>query len=326
MNDQPLKWDDPLPSDFNHQWNRWKNQLTGLENVSANRCYHPKNFGAVVRNEIHAFSDASKEAVGVAAYLKQLNQKGEVSVSLVFGQAKVAPIRPTSIPRLELCAAVLSTKAVKKLRTELDLKIDDVKFYTDSKVVLGYISNDARRFHVYVANRVQVIRDTSEPHQWNYVDTSTNPADLATRGTTAKGLIESDWLEGPSFLKMNQSNEPSIDEASSPIIDDITINENDPEVKVNAYMTSSTRETGLKSKRFERFSDWLKLQRAVACLIAKIRNRKTSKDVRSLDDGRTESVKIAMIKAVQNEVFADDISVLKRENKETESHDQLKEQ
>ena len=339
VNDQPLKWDDPLPSDLNHEWNRWKNQLTGLENVSANRCYHTKNFGAVVRNEIHAFSDASKEAVGVAAYLKQLNQKGEVSVSLVFGQAKVAPIRPTSIPRLELCAAVLSTKAVKKIRTELDLKIDDVKFYTDSKVVLGYISNDARRFHVYVANRVQVIRDTSEPHQWNYVDTSTNPADLATRGTTAKGLIESNWLEGPSFLKMNQSNEPSIDEAASPIIDDITINENDPEVKVNAYVTSSTRETGLKSKRFERFSDWLKLQRAVACLIAKIRNRKTSKDVRSLDDDQnvenehrhpsskdSESAKIAIIKAVQNEAFADDISVLKRENKETESRDQLKEQ
>ncbi|CAB3978786.1 Hypothetical predicted protein, partial [Paramuricea clavata] len=248
-------------------WNRWKNQLTGLENVSANRCYHPKNFGAVVRNEIHAFSDASKEAVGVAAYLKQLSQKGE---------------------------------AVKKIQTELDLKIDDVKFYTDSKVVLGYISNDARRFHVYVANRVQVIRDTSGPHQWNYVDTSTNPADLATRGTTAKGLIESDWLEGPTFLKMNQSNEPSIDEAASPIIDDITINENDPE----------------------------------------IRNQKTNKDVRSLDDGQNvenehrhptskdsnKSAKIAIIKAVQNEVFAHDISVLKRENKETDCCDQLKEQ
>ena len=201
---------------------------------------------------------------------------------------------------------------------------------------LKKIGNDARRFHVYVANRVQVIRDTSEPHQWNYVDTSTNPTDLATRGTTAKGLIESDWLEGPSFLKMNQSNEPSIDEAASPIMDDITINENDPEVKVNAYVTSSTRETGLKSKLFEGFSDWLKHHRAVACLIAKIRNRKTSKDVRNLDDCKNvenehrhptskdsnESAKIAIIKAVQNEVLADDISVLKRENKETESRDQ----
>ena len=125
------------PPDLNHQWHGWKNHLAGLESVSIERCYHPKNFGTVGRNEIHAFSDASKEAIGVAAYLKQLNQKGKASVSFVFGQAKVAPIRPTSIPRLSLCAAVLPIKAVKKLQIELDLEIDEVKFYTDSKVVLG---------------------------------------------------------------------------------------------------------------------------------------------------------------------------------------------
>ncbi|CAB3994438.1 tubulin polyglutamylase TTLL1 [Paramuricea clavata] len=223
-----------------------------MENVSANRCYHPKNFGAVVvRNEIHAFSDASKEAVGVAAYLKQLNQKGEVSVSLVFGQAKVAPIRPTSIPRLELCAAVLSTKAVKKLRTELDLKIDNVKFYTDSKVVLGYITKDACRFRVYVANRVQIISDTTKPQQSNYVDTSTNPAELATHKR--------------------------------------------PENK----------------QRLRNLDDGQSVENE--------HRHPTSKD-------SNESAKIAIIKAVQNEVFANDISVLKRVNKETENRDQLKEQ
>ena len=63
INNQPLKWDDPLPSDFNHKWALWKNQLASLENISTNRCYHPKNFGPVVRNEVHAFSDASKEAL-----------------------------------------------------------------------------------------------------------------------------------------------------------------------------------------------------------------------------------------------------------------------
>jgi hypothetical protein len=51
VNDQPLKWDDPLPSDLNHQWDRWKNQLAGLEDVCADRCYHPKNFGVVVRKK-----------------------------------------------------------------------------------------------------------------------------------------------------------------------------------------------------------------------------------------------------------------------------------
>ena len=40
-----------------------------------------------------------------------------------------------------------------------------MKYYTDSKVVLGYINNDTRRFHVYVANRVQTIRNLSQPDQ-----------------------------------------------------------------------------------------------------------------------------------------------------------------
>jgi hypothetical protein len=339
-NDQPLRWDDPLPSDLNLQWHCWKNQLAGLENVSINRCYHPKNFGVVVRNEVHAFSDASKEAIGVAAYLKQLNEKGEASVSLVFGQAKVAPIRPTSIPRLELCAAVLSTKAVKKLRTELDLTIDNVKFYTDSKVVLGYIYNDARRFHVYVANRVQTIRDISEPHQWSYVETSRNPADLATRGTTVMGLIESNWLEGPSFLKTKPEDMQSTDATTPPVMDEIAIDENDPEVRVNAYVTSSTGETALKAKRFERFSDWTVLQRAIAYLITKIKQQKASNNTCSTEHGRkdkdddqqptvkerSKAAKIVIIKAVQSDVFAEEIDALKRrDSKEAESRNQLKE-
>ena len=340
MNDQPLRWEDPLPLDLNDRWHCWKNQLAGLENVSTNRCYHPKDFGTVVRNEVHAFSDASKDAIGVAAYLKQLNQKGEASVSLVFGQAKVAPIRPTSIPRLELCAAVLSTKAVKKLRTELDLTIDAVKFYTDSKVVLGYVKNDARRFHVYVANRVQTIRDTSEPHQWNYVETSKNPADLATRGTTVTGLINSNWLEGPSFLKAETENVLPPDTTPLPALDEITIDEDDPEVKVNAYSTNTARETTLKVKRFEHFSDWIVLQRAIAYLIAQIRKQKAIRDVHGLEQNRqiknesqhptvkecSEAAKITIIKAVQNDVFTDEIEALKRrDNKEVESRNHLKE-
>jgi ribonuclease HI len=48
-----------------------------------------------------------------------------------------------SIPRLELCAAVLAVEVAQFALEQLDLEIDNVKFYTDSKVVLGYISNEA---------------------------------------------------------------------------------------------------------------------------------------------------------------------------------------
>lgn len=76
-----------------------------------NRCYYRKEFGPVTRSEVHAFSDASEEASGVAVYLTKVSETGQVRINLAFSQAKVAPIRVTNIPRLELCGAVLSTKA-----------------------------------------------------------------------------------------------------------------------------------------------------------------------------------------------------------------------
>ena len=242
QNDKPLGWDDPLPDDLKLRWQCWKDEFSALEDVSASRCYHPKNFGLVIRNEIHAFADASKDAIGTSVYLKQVNERGEISVALVFGQSKVAPSQPTSIPRLELCVAVLATQAVKKIRKELDIEIDNVSFYSDSKVVLGYIKNDVRRFHVYDSmNRVQMIRDVSEPKQWRYIDTSLNPADLATRGVTVKTLVGSDWLNGPSFLKQH----------SPPMVPDVEYNmdidENDPEVRstVNVCATDAVPAHGL---------------------------------------------------------------------------------
>ena len=73
-------------------------------------------------------------------------------MALVYGQARVAPLNPTSIPRLELCAAVLAVQVAQRVIKEIDLKISDVIYYTDSKVVLGYITNESRQLYVYVAN------------------------------------------------------------------------------------------------------------------------------------------------------------------------------
>ena len=155
----------------------------------------------MTRTEIHAFSDASQHSIGVAIYLRLINKRKEVSVTLLSGHARVALTHSTTIPQLELCAAVLSTRTLKKLLKELSLEIDQITFYTDSKVALDYIKNQSCRFYVYVANRVQMIRNISNPSQWKYIDTATNPADLATHGITATNLMESQWLSGPEFLR-----------------------------------------------------------------------------------------------------------------------------
>ena len=177
-NDKPLGWDDPLPDALPTQWQRWRNSLADLEKVSVPRCYYPVGFGTIVRREIHAFSDASEDATVAAVYLRQVDNRGENCTALVFGQSRVAPVQITSIPRLELCAAVLAAQAVDKIMEEIDMGIDEFTFYIDSKVVLGYIQNESRRFYVYVANRVRLIRKISSPEQWTYVDTDENPAFL----------------------------------------------------------------------------------------------------------------------------------------------------
>lgn len=98
----------------------------------------------------------------------------------------MVPLKPTTVPRLELTASVLYVKISLLLRQELDCDDINEYFWTDSQVVLGYINNEARKFHVFVANRVQQIRNETSPSQWRHVKGSENPADCASRGLTTE--------------------------------------------------------------------------------------------------------------------------------------------
>lgn len=113
----------------------------------------------------------------------------------------MAPTSGHPIPRLELCAAVMAVELAEIVKDHLNFSSEAMHVYTDSQVVLGYISNETRRFHVYVSNRVSRIRYSSEPGHWQYVQTDKNPAGLATRSLDAKHLPDSIWIHGPAFLQ-----------------------------------------------------------------------------------------------------------------------------
>ena len=119
---------------------------------------------------------------------------------------------------------MLAVQAVDRITKEIDIAISDTVFYTDSKVVLGYICNESRRFYIYVANRVQAIRKISFPDQWRYVESSNNPADLATRGLHPKDLTKSSSLTGPEFLRISS-------EISIPGEEKAFLSADDPEVR-----------------------------------------------------------------------------------------------
>ena len=91
-----------------------------------------------------------------------------------MGKARVAPIRYITIPRMELVAATLSFKILAPIQKELQLLNVKETFWTDSEVAPGYIRNESRKFKVFVANRIEMIKDHTDIHQWHYIGTKDN--------------------------------------------------------------------------------------------------------------------------------------------------------
>ncbi|XP_069107400.1 uncharacterized protein [Argopecten irradians] len=133
-------------------------------------------------------------------------------------KANLAPSGGQTISRLELCAAVLATQLKNTVIANLGIDFDKVRMYTDSQIILGYICNSTRRFYVYVANRVQKTRSSTEPEQWTYVNTNVNPADDGTRSSPAYRLSKSFWLNGPKFLRQNSDEITTDEKGTFPLV------------------------------------------------------------------------------------------------------------
>ena len=179
---QRLGWDDEIPLKELHRWREWLDDLSKLGEYTIDRCIKPKAFGDVVTTELHHFSDASLIGYGAVSYLTIVNQREEIHCCLIMAKSRLAPIKPVTIPRMELSAAVLATRLDAMIRQELDCNINQSSFWTESTCVLRYIEIDKRSFQTFVSNRVAAIRDVSSPWQWQYMDSNCNPADDTSMG------------------------------------------------------------------------------------------------------------------------------------------------
>lgn len=177
-----------------------KNLLQELQQLRISRAYTTTSCSNASRKEVCVFSDASTKANGAMAYLKTTDVNSQIKVGFILVKAKLAPPTEPTVPRLELRAAVLAVEIAKLIVQEIDIQLDAVTFYCDSKVVLGYVHNQSKRFYLYVHNRVQRIRQSTESNQWMYVPTERNPADHASRSVQASQLIKTNWFTGPTIL------------------------------------------------------------------------------------------------------------------------------
>ncbi|XP_062846427.1 uncharacterized protein LOC134325915 isoform X2 [Trichomycterus rosablanca] len=298
---QGTGWDDLLPERLRPRWERWLDDLTNLERISIARCYVPTNFGKVNKRELHHFSDASNKGYGQCSYLRLKNEKGEVHCALIMGKARVSPLKVVTIPRLELTAAVVSVTVSNMLKEELSYTNVEEFFWTDSKVVLGYINNDARRFHTFVANRVQKIRHCSNPQQWAYISTDENPADNASRGRTIDELLSSNWFTGPKFLWEKEI------KPSTELIHDLPIG--DPEVKRSHVLQTRTKEQVTLADRLSKFSSWSRAIKAVARLLRRVKKDK-SNTLSTVKE--RQSAELLFIKDLQKQAYENEIKLLSK--------------
>ena len=129
-------------------------KVPALEEIEIQRCTKPADFGRVLESPIYHFSDASEDGYGQASSLRLVNNQGVIHCFLLKGKARVSPLNYVSIPRLELVTATHSVKVELLLPEELDIEINKKHFWTDSKVVLGYISNSSKRFKIFIAKNI----------------------------------------------------------------------------------------------------------------------------------------------------------------------------
>ncbi|XP_076660035.1 uncharacterized protein LOC143363312 [Halictus rubicundus] len=300
-------WDEPIPVHKLSKWRTLYSQLAHLDKVQL-----PRWIGLISttsRVELHGFSDASTVAYSAVVYAKCISSSGEITISFLAGKSKVAPLNPLTIPRLELQGACLMIRLIEFVLESFDSRPIPCVCWTDSTVVLNWISQHPSRWKTFVANRVATIQTRLPQAEWRHVPTECNPADCASRGLLSDDLLGSDlWWHGPSWLRRERSEWPN-----RPLLvtDDVQ-----PEAKVvSAHVVTTFPRWDLES----RFSSWPKLIRVTAYMFRFLQACRKGPSAprpspvgRALTAAECNSAKLWWLKYLQSTLFPVELDALRR--------------
>jgi len=243
-----FEWDQELSEDLFDRWKNWLLELTKIPSVEIPRCYS-RNSSNSEENQLHILCDASEKAFSAIAFLRVKADNDNYKVNIVCAKTRVAPLKPISIPRLELQAALMGARLAKVIKDELELKINRTVYWTDSSTVLRWLRNDARRFKQFVSHRLGEILESSDVNEWRWIPTAVNVADDATRDIEESDISkESRWFRGPAFLKQEECEWPMERNEVFP-----EVKGEDLEEKVNILMVQEQTEIVPDIRRFSRY-------------------------------------------------------------------------
>lgn len=290
-----VDWDEALPLSIHTEWIKYYKQLPLLNNATFQRKTIIKS---AVKIEIHGFCDASEKAYGACVYLRSIDEDGHIQVELLAAKSKVAPLKHQTIPRHELCGALLLTSLITTIQKALHITTHHIFYWTDSTIVLHWINTPPHTLKTFVANRISEIQTKTTTMDWRHVPTHDNPADLISRGQHPEEFLKpSLWHRGPEWLNQTESHWPVW--KSTPITDV-------PDQRKVTCLATASIDTSI----LEKYSSWPKLVRIVArCLRWKQKKNKGS----TLTVTELNYAHNAIIKMIQGLHFFEDLKRLKKD-------------
>lgn len=296
-------WDSPLPTEIAEKWESFIYELQKLKELTIPR---KAKQASGCDFQIHGFSDASQEAYGACVYIRTRDENGQFYTRLLCSKTRVAPLKGSTIPRLELNGALLLSQLVERVSKAWSVDCRSCRLWTDSTIVLGWLNAQAARLKVYVSNRVEQILEITDATQWRHVSTSENPADISSRGLKPHELLEAKlWWNGPQWLSREEdswedSNAVSIQEDRLP-----------EQRSMHLALVAIDPDRDI----LRRYSSWRRLVRAVAWLkrfIEYLRSRRSASRERFLTVQDLKSAERVLVGRAQEDAFEKDMIALEK--------------
>ncbi|CAG9132562.1 unnamed protein product [Plutella xylostella] len=289
-----VSWEETIPSNIQSIWHDILKKLPLLNDIKIPRWISNESPKTI---EMHVFCDASVAAYSTCIYLRTVSDT--VKVCLVIAKNKVSPLKTMTIPRLELCGALLATRLAKKVLDSLRLNIDKCIFWCDSTIVLGWLKTNTSNLKPFVLNRVSEIQEDTSIYTWRYIPTNLNPADIGSRGLNGAQLRDSSlWWSGPSFLKQSEDTWPSSPTHNT--------EQELPELKVICHFTVEKS----FSDSIRNISSFMKLQHVFAYINRFISICRNKKLPAHLQVSELNSAIILICKVAQAETFPEEYTLL----------------
>ncbi|XP_047994669.1 uncharacterized protein LOC125232886 [Leguminivora glycinivorella] len=302
-----INWDQPLSGRLLTAWNNFAKTLPSLNGVNIPRWILGDSATLI---EFHVFTDASEKAYGACLYVRSVAGDGSVCVRLLASKSKIAPIKATTIPRLELCAALLGVRLCAKVLESLTLKPERCTFWCDSMIVLGWLKSSPALLRPFVKNRISEIQDSFQAECWRYVPSKDNSADLVSRGLNAELIQTSSlWWSGPSFLSFDPSQWPTAPGSESEIPLPETITQN----KSFVITSHNSDDANIIQTLINNRSDYAKIQRVIAYIQRFTYNCRNTSNKRQgyLTTSELSAASTLILRVSQQTAFPEDYELLK---------------